>query len=548
MPETARGGPITPPPINPARSPESSTERDRSAGPGELRQRAWVAVVDADRPVTAAEVAELAGVTRGAAARMLTEWAAAGRLEAGPCVPGRTAPYQVPYDRPGAAVRVLVTGSRGWTDTGTLAAALAAVRAEHGPRLVLVHGGCRTGADQLADQWARSTGVRVERWPADWSTGRGAGPARNAAMVASRPALCLAFLAGETPGTTHCANLAERAGIPTTRHRQDSPAVRRPAAPAPPLLAAALAAAARGWHVIPLRPDGKRPAFPDHTAEHCTRTDRWCRDGHTGWEQRATTDPDRIRRAWTIRPYGVGVACGPSGLLVVDLDQPKAGETVPPYWQTVDGVADGSDVLAVLAERAGQPFPADTYTVHTGRGGTHLYLRQPPDARLGNTAGQRGGLGWLVDTRGHGGYVVAAGSTVDGHPYTVWDDRDPAPMPDWLTARLTPTADPARRPADAAAVRLAADRLPAYLRAAVAGELARVSAATEGHRNHTLYVAAVALGQLVAGGALPAELVTAELKQAAVTVGLEAGEAAGTIRSGLRAGARRPRRPGQVAA
>jgi hypothetical protein len=56
-------------------------------------------------------------------------------------------------------------------------------------------------------------------------------------------------------------------------------------------------------------------------------------------------------------------------------------------------------------------------------------------------------------------------------------------------------------------------------------------------------VAACALGQLVAGGALPAELVTAELCQAAAGAGLSATETAATIRSGLRAGARTPRRP-----
>ena len=95
------------------------------------------------------------------------------------------------------------------------------------------------------------------------------------------------------------------------------------------------------------------------------------------------------------------------------------------------------------------------------------------------------------------------------------------------------------------------ERMPAYLRAAVAGEVARVAAATEGSRNHTLFVAACALGQLVAGDALPAELVTAELHQAAAGVGLQPAETAATVRSGLRAGARTPRRPetaGPVAA
>jgi Bifunctional DNA primase/polymerase, N-terminal len=54
---------------------------------------------------------------------------------------------------------------------------------------------------------------------------------------------------------------------------------------------------------------------------------------------------------------------------------------------------------------------------------------------LRNTAGQ---LRWLIDTRAHGGYVVGAGSTAAGRPYTVLDDTDVAELPAWLTERLTP--------------------------------------------------------------------------------------------------------------
>lgn len=306
------------------------------------------------------------------------------------------------------------------------------------------------------------------------------------------------------------------------------------------LLAAALAAADRGWRVFPLRPDAKRPAFPDHTADRCTGTDPRCRAGHTGWEQRATTDPERIRRAWSSTPYGIGVACGPSGLLVVDLDRPKDGDTPPSEWR-LPGVRDGSDVLAVLAERAGESFPADTYAVRTGRGGMHLYFTAPSSTRLGNTAGDHGGLGWLVDTRGHGGYVVAAGSTVDGRPYTALTTRLPAPLPGWLGEALSRPVPPLV----AQAATVPVDRLPAYARAALAAELTYVASAKEGSRNHTLFGAAANLGQLVAGGALPAELVTTELEQAGARIGLSASEAATTVRSGLRAGADHPRRLGR---
>lgn len=190
------------------------------------------------------------------------------------------------------------------------------------------------------------------------------------------------------------------------------------------LLTAALGHAARGWRVFPLRPDDKRPAFPDHAADDCTGRDPRCRAGHVGWEARATTDPDRIRRAWSARPYGIGLACGPSRLVVVDLDTPKTGG------------AGGRDGLTVLAELAAAHAATidPTYTVTTGRGGTHLYYRHPDTGpALRNTAGT---LGPMVDTRAHGGYVVAPGSTVAGRPYTVDLDTDLAPLPGWLAALL----------------------------------------------------------------------------------------------------------------
>lgn len=74
------------------------------------------------------------------------------------------------------------------------------------------------------------------------------------------------------------------------------------------------------------------------------------------WEQRATTDPARITRAWSMAPYNVGIATGPSGLIVIDLDVPKPGEE-PPLDLAAPGICDGADVLAALCEEHGQPFP-----------------------------------------------------------------------------------------------------------------------------------------------------------------------------------------------
>ncbi|GAB3915838.1 hypothetical protein GCM10029964_127860 [Kibdelosporangium lantanae] len=52
-----------------------------------------------------------------------------------------------------------------------------------------------------------------------------------------------------------------------------------------PFLTAAMAAAERGWHVFPLRPNTKTPAL--HGYNRCPRTGA-CANGHQGWEQRAT--------------------------------------------------------------------------------------------------------------------------------------------------------------------------------------------------------------------------------------------------------------------
>ena len=176
----------------------------------------------------------------------------------------------------------------------------------------------------------------------------------------------------------------------------------------------ALDAAARGWHVFPLAVGAKRPAL--HGAARCPGTGA-CAEGHRGWEQRATTDPHRIRRAWAHAPYNVGIATGPSGLCVLDLDTAEPGEPVPERWAR-HGVRGGEDVLAVVAAEAEQDVPGDTLTVATPSGGLHLYFAAPHGVELRNTGGDAGrGLGWKVDTRAGGGYVVAPGSVTGTGTY-----------------------------------------------------------------------------------------------------------------------------------
>lgn len=308
------------------------------------------------------------------------------------------------------------------------------------------------------------------------------------------------------------------------------------------LQTSALAAAERGWHVFPLRPHVKRPAL--HGRSTCPGTGL-CEREHQGWEQRATTDAARIRAAWAHKCYNIGLATGPSGLCVLDLDTLKPGETtadVPSPWRK-RGATCGEDVLISLAEQAGQPLLGDTLTVVTPSGGLHLYYRAPEGVELRNTGGEHGhGLGWKIDTRACGGYVVAPGSMTPDGTYRVVHDVVPTQLPDWLADRLTPAPLP---PAPVVPIRTGQGRRSRYLEAAVRAEGAKVTGAAKGQRNGALYGAALALGQLVAGGSLTAEEVTAVLLDAAgrhlAVRAYSEHQARQTIASGLHAGSKRPR-------
>lgn len=109
-------------------------------------------------------------------------------------------------------MRVLVTGGRHYADREFLYAALDALHAEHGFRL-LIHGGA-TGADALAQDWAEHRGVVPQAYPADWTKYRkAAGPIRNRQMLdEGKPDLVVAFPGGD--GTANMVSIAKRAGVP----------------------------------------------------------------------------------------------------------------------------------------------------------------------------------------------------------------------------------------------------------------------------------------------------------------------------------------------
>jgi YspA, cpYpsA-related SLOG family len=121
--------------------------------------------------------------------------------------------------RPGP-LRLLVCGSRTWTDAALVAEAVEQTVAEHGQGragVVLIEGDAR-GADRLAGTLAKARGWELEVYPADWQRhGRSAGMRRNARMLREgRPERVIAFTDDLTcsRGTADMVRRARGAGIP----------------------------------------------------------------------------------------------------------------------------------------------------------------------------------------------------------------------------------------------------------------------------------------------------------------------------------------------
>lgn len=112
-------------------------------------------------------------------------------------------------------MRVLVCGGRDFSDRRYLAAALEELHAQQAFTLVVTGGA--SGADALADDWAKRKGIDRAIFPANWG-GRGvmAGPHRNALMLfLGQPEIVVAFPGGR--GTADMVLRAERESVPVMR-------------------------------------------------------------------------------------------------------------------------------------------------------------------------------------------------------------------------------------------------------------------------------------------------------------------------------------------
>ncbi|MGV1049170.1 MAG: bifunctional DNA primase/polymerase [Solirubrobacterales bacterium] len=158
----------------------------------------------------------------------------------------------------------------------------------------------------------------------------------------------------------------------------------------------AIAYASRGWKIFPLRPKTKEPF-----------------EGIGVYQ--ASSDEKQIRTWWKKHPNAnIGLHCGGSGLIAIDLDSYK------------DHFADIN-----LCE---------TVTSLTGNGGEHRIYLMPEGKRYG---GKTGGLARQnIDVRGWGGYIVLPPSTHPNGREYAWeiefspDETEVAPLPEHIKELL----------------------------------------------------------------------------------------------------------------
>lgn len=130
-----------------------------------------------------------------------------------------------------------------------------------------------------------------------------------------------------------------------------------------------------GWYVIPVRTD-KRPV-----------------EGYG--LTAATRDPDQIRKIWLNYPQaGIGIACAPSGLVVLDVDPRNGGSTSLIALETKNGVLDSAVRSTTQGGGEHYFFRADNLQAYPGSLGSGLDLNSHGYVLVHPSQGEKGTYSW----------------------------------------------------------------------------------------------------------------------------------------------------------
>ncbi len=171
-------------------------------------------------------------------------------------------------------------------------------------------------------------------------------------------------------------------------------------------LNSAIKLADMGFYIFPLRENSKLPLikdFPNKATRSVEQITAWWKDPVMELEH----------------DYNIGISTSTFGdneaLIVIDVDN--------------KGEKKGSEVLEEL-DMLGKESPF-TSTQTTPTNGKHLIYRHTEALKQGVNV-----LGKGLDIRSKGGYIVGAGSTIDGKYYRVESLKTPTIAPTWLVDQL----------------------------------------------------------------------------------------------------------------
>lgn len=231
------------------------------------------------------------------------------------------------------------------------------------------------------------------------------------------------------------------------------------------------------------------------------------------WRDDSSCDQEQIAQMRWDEATGIGLDCGKSGIVVIDIDN--------------------LDSISLLADRLGWD-PTSDYTAlaRTGSGGLHVYYRAGSDAVRNSASKVVPG----VDVRGFGGYVVLPPSRHESGGVYEWIRYgDILPIPEKMVEvlnyreELPPQPPPEVRTHERWGLTV------------LSSEAYNVEVSQPGTRNSTLYEAALRVFSVVKGGHLDHDIAHLRLRQAGMHVGLEASEVDGTLSSAWNtAGVRHP--------
>ncbi|MEV6607432.1 bifunctional DNA primase/polymerase [Kutzneria sp. NPDC051319] len=342
-----------------------------------------------------------------------------------------------------------------------------------------------------------------------------------------------------------------------------------PAVPGAAATVALWMATHHGWHVLPLNPGTKTPLGgcrpcgkngDGHTAADCACLARG--DGalcHGVWA--ATNDPAVITtwgKRWHSGVWALNI--DRSGLFAVDMDNHGGTPPAQPLgvldWpEDTPPPADGIDVFATLAGLHHHGLDTDrTLTTQTPGDGMHLLYKAVPGRWKSSTARVRddgtlgAGIGWQVDIKAYGGYVVIPGSvTTAGRYERISPTVDVVAPPPWLTEVLIGTGhDRTAEPARPAGPPPVIHPLPGsgregrYAAGALRSACVELAAMEpDTGRNRKLFRSASRLAGMAEAGWIDRNQVETALVAAAQACGLPAGE----IRYAVNSGFRHPRLP-----